>query len=131
MDRTLAAGPDSAPRRLTRFDVFDRREAGDPLTVRVDPEGHEIEALSDLVELGGREVLEIGCGDGRLTWRYADATAHVTAIDPFPDAIERARKRLAQEPDERIEFRRVAFEDFASSNGSSTFDVTILSWSLC
>jgi SAM-dependent methyltransferase len=97
----------------------------------VDPEGHEIGALSDLVELGNREVLEIGCGDGRLTWRYADATAHVTAIDPFPDAIERARQRLVEEPDERIDLCRASFEDFASSSGSSRFDVSILSWSLC
>jgi 2-polyprenyl-3-methyl-5-hydroxy-6-metoxy-1,4-benzoquinol methylase len=106
-------------------------ERGDPVVVRVDPEGLETGALAGLVELGAREVLEIGCGDGRLTWRYADATAHVTAIDPFSDAIERAMRRFTEEPDERIEFHRATFEDFASSNGSSMFDVSILSWSLC
>ena len=36
-----------------------------------------------LVDLGGAEVLEIGCGDGRLTWRYAERAAYVTAIEPF------------------------------------------------
>ncbi|HEY2965307.1 MAG TPA: class I SAM-dependent methyltransferase, partial [Actinomycetota bacterium] len=57
------------------------------VTVRIDPEGNETEALFALVDLGDAEVLEIGCGDGRLTWRYADRTAHVTAIDPFEDGI--------------------------------------------
>jgi cyclopropane fatty-acyl-phospholipid synthase-like methyltransferase len=34
------------------------------VTIRTDPEGNETDALFDLVELEGREVLEIGCGDG-------------------------------------------------------------------
>jgi cyclopropane fatty-acyl-phospholipid synthase-like methyltransferase len=42
------------------------------MTVRIDPEGNETDALFALVELEGQEVLEIGCGDGRLTWRYAE-----------------------------------------------------------
>jgi 2-polyprenyl-3-methyl-5-hydroxy-6-metoxy-1,4-benzoquinol methylase len=101
------------------------------MTVRIDPEGHETDALFDLVELEGREVLEIGCGDGRLTWRYADRAAHVTAIEPFGDAIARANSRLSKAPNERIEFRHVAFEDFAATSDADVFDVTLLSWSLC
>ena len=42
------------------------------MTIRTDPEGNETATLFDLVDLDGAEVLEIGCGDGRLTWRYAD-----------------------------------------------------------
>ena len=64
------------------------------MTIRIDPEGDETEALFDLVQLEDREVLEIGCGDGRLTTRYADRVAHVTAIDPFESAIERANERF-------------------------------------
>jgi len=101
------------------------------MTVRIDPEGNETDALFDLVELEGREVLEIGCGDGRLTWRYADRAAHVTAIEPFGDAIARAKKRLSEAPNERIEFRHVAFEDLAAASDADVFDVTLLSWSLC
>ena len=101
------------------------------MTVRIDPEGNETAALFDLVDLEGREVLEIGCGDGRLTWRYADRAAHVTAIEPFEDAIARANSRLSETPNERIEFRHVAFEDFAVATGADVFDVALLSWSLC
>jgi 2-polyprenyl-3-methyl-5-hydroxy-6-metoxy-1,4-benzoquinol methylase len=100
------------------------------MTVRTDPEGHETDALVDLVQLEGREVLEIGCGDGRLTWRFADRAAHVTAIDPFEDAIERAKDRL-RGTDLPIDFRHVAFEDFAAASDGDEFDVALLSWSLC
>jgi tRNA G46 methylase TrmB len=45
------------------------------VTIHVDPEGNETAELFDLVDVEGREVLEIGSGDGRLTWRYADRAA--------------------------------------------------------
>jgi 16S rRNA A1518/A1519 N6-dimethyltransferase RsmA/KsgA/DIM1 with predicted DNA glycosylase/AP lyase activity len=35
----------------------------------------------------GLRVIEIGCGDGRLTRGYAHEAAHVIAIDPDADAI--------------------------------------------
>jgi cyclopropane fatty-acyl-phospholipid synthase-like methyltransferase len=37
------------------------------VTIQLDSEGNETGALFDLVDLAGQEVLEIGCGDGRLT----------------------------------------------------------------
>ena len=101
------------------------------MTVRTDPEGNETDALFDLVDLEGAEVLEIGCGDGRLTWRYADRTAHVTAIDPFADGIARARRQLPERLRGTIDFRHVAFEDFAADSDPDVFDIAILSWSLC
>jgi 2-polyprenyl-3-methyl-5-hydroxy-6-metoxy-1,4-benzoquinol methylase len=100
------------------------------MAIRTDPEGNETETLFALAELDGRDVLEIGCGDGRLTWRYAERAAHVTAIEPFADSIARARERL-RETSLPIDFRHVAFEDFASSSDADVFDVTLLSWSLC
>jgi 2-polyprenyl-3-methyl-5-hydroxy-6-metoxy-1,4-benzoquinol methylase len=100
------------------------------VTIRSDPEGNETDALFDLVDLEGAEVLEIGCGDGRLTWRYADRTAHVTAIDPFADGVARAKEALAGSAFP-VEFREIAFADFAAGSEADVFDVAILSWSLC
>ncbi|HEX6398865.1 MAG TPA: class I SAM-dependent methyltransferase [Actinomycetota bacterium] len=100
------------------------------MAIRVDPEGNETAALFALAELRGAEVLEIGCGDGRLTWRYADRAARVTAIEPFADSLARAKERL-RETDLPVEFRHVGFEDFASTADPEVFDVTLLSWSLC
>jgi 2-polyprenyl-3-methyl-5-hydroxy-6-metoxy-1,4-benzoquinol methylase len=100
------------------------------MTIRTDPEGSETDALFELADLDGAQVLEIGCGDGRLTDRYADRTKEVTAIEPFKDAIERAKRGMSQKSD-RITFRHATFEDFASGAPDASFDVAILSWSLC
>lgn len=101
------------------------------MTVETDPEGNETRALFDLVDVDDAEVLEIGCGDGRMTWRYADRTASVTAIDPFADGIARARGALPERLKSRVEFRCVAFEELAAETKPDVFDLAILSWSLC
>lgn len=100
------------------------------MTIRSDPEENEIRALFDLVDFSGKHVLEVGCGDGRLTWRYAEAAAHVTGIEPFEEAIRRAN---ANQPDtlrDKVAFHHIAFEDFAAAREPEMFDVAIFSWSL-
>lgn len=101
------------------------------MAIRLDPENSETRALFELADFEGKRVLEIGCGDGRLTWRYAGRAAHVTAIDPFAEGIRRAKEGLPPELKDRVEFRHSAFEDFAAASRPSTYDVAILSWSLC
>jgi len=101
------------------------------MAIRVDPENHETRALFDLADFSGQHVLEIGCGDGRLTWSYAGRAAHVTAIDPFAEGIARARENLTGELKGRVEFHHIAFEDFAAASEPANFDMAILSWSLC
>ena len=101
------------------------------MAIRVDPENNETGILFDLANLSGQHVLEIGCGDGRLTWRYASRTAQVTAIDPFEESIAWARANVPDELRGRVEFHHIAFEDFASVRPPSTFDTAILAWSLC
>jgi len=100
------------------------------MTVRVDPEHNETRALFDLADFSGQRVLEIGCGDGRLTWRYAGKAGHVIAIEPFADSIARARENMPEELKDRVEFHHIGFEDFAAKSETSTFDRVILSWSL-
>jgi 2-polyprenyl-3-methyl-5-hydroxy-6-metoxy-1,4-benzoquinol methylase len=100
------------------------------MTVRIDPEGHETGALFELVDLAGAHVLEIGAGDGRLTWRYAERAAHVTALEPYEGSVARAREELLDRA-LPIEFRHEAFEDFAAGSDPDVFDVALLSWSLC
>ena len=96
----------------------------------LDPEGVHLAALRRLGDFRARRVLEMGCGDGRLTWRYANRAAHVTAIEPFEDSIARAKERL-REMKLPVEFRHVNFEDFAAGAETDVFDVALLSWSLC
>jgi 2-polyprenyl-3-methyl-5-hydroxy-6-metoxy-1,4-benzoquinol methylase len=101
------------------------------MAIRSDPENNEIRALFDLADFTGKHVLEIGSGDGRLTWRYADAAAHVTAIDPFEESIKRAEENLPEALRDSVEFRHISIADFAADSESAAFDMAILSWSLC
>ena len=100
------------------------------MTIRSDPEKNELRTLFDTADLAGKSVLEIGCGDGRLTFRYADRAAHVTAVDPWQAGIDRAEKNLPDGLREYVDFHCSSFEDFAGGCGSDLFDVAILSWSL-
>ena len=101
------------------------------MAIRIDPENNETRALFDMADFGGQHVLEIGCGDGRVTWRYADKTARVTAIDPSAKQIAQARQDLPGQLQDRIQFQDIAFEDFAATSPPSVFDIVILSYSLC
>ncbi|MGH2347885.1 MAG: class I SAM-dependent methyltransferase [bacterium] len=101
------------------------------MTIRVDPEHNETRALFELADFRGKHVLEIGCGDGRLTWRFAEQAARVTAIDPDEDTVVQARQDLPRRLRGRVEFHHLAFEDFAAASKAAAFDSVLLSWSLC
>jgi 2-polyprenyl-3-methyl-5-hydroxy-6-metoxy-1,4-benzoquinol methylase len=101
------------------------------MTVRVDPEANGSRALFGMADLDGLHVLEIGCGDGRFTWSFADTAGHVTAIDPDAEQIALAREHLPAKLQGRVEFHDIGFEDFAAASPPAAFDVVILSWALC
>ena len=60
------------------------------MTELLDPEGAHIAALRRLADFAGQRVLELGCGDGRLTLGIAGVAAGVLAFDPDADAVGRA-----------------------------------------
>lgn len=101
------------------------------MTVVLDPEGEELQVLLDFLEAPSpQRVLEIGAGDGRLTFRYADQVAHVTAIDPDEEDIGRAREKLPKELQGKVEFQAIGIEAYTLPVGFSAFDTVLLSWSL-
>jgi ubiquinone/menaquinone biosynthesis C-methylase UbiE len=57
------------------------------MTHEKDPERVEARRLHEYADFRGKRVLEVGCGDGRLTWRYADRAQRVTGIDLDRDAL--------------------------------------------
>ncbi len=99
-----------------------------PHNVRCDPEDTETATLLDFADFTGKRVLEIGCGDGRLTWRYAGRAAHVIAIDPKADDIELAIEDCPHSLRNHVEFRAMLLEDFHPPR--ELFDLALLSWSL-
>ncbi|HLF26017.1 MAG TPA: class I SAM-dependent methyltransferase [Anaerolineae bacterium] len=97
------------------------------MPIRLDPEDTETQALLDFAgDFAGKRVLEIGCGDGRLTWRYAKRAARIVAIDPDAEEIKIAEED--RPPDVRVEFRAISLEAYQAPD--AIFDVAILSWSL-
>ena len=96
------------------------------MTLRIDPERNEIRALQSVAEWRGRRVLEIGCGEGRLTERLAGLGARIHAIDPDSASIRKARRRLAPRLPPRVRFAvgtADALEHYAES-----FDRVVYSW---
>ena len=57
----------------------------------VDPQGRELELIARVADLAGKDVLDIGCGDGRTSRRLASRGAAVLGVDPDEAAIARAR----------------------------------------
>lgn len=100
------------------------------MTLLLDPEGTEIAALRDLVDFSDRRVLEIGCGDGRLTWRYAEMAAHVTAIDPDPERIAAAKEACPRSLRHKVDFQLSSLQEFSYVEGAPRFEMALLSWSL-
>ena len=104
------------------------------MTMLMDPEGTETSALFDFSGgFTGQRVLEIGCGDGRLTWQYAPQAARIVAIDPDSEKIARARRNRPPELLRRATFHASGLESFAAgwfSSNSSPFDCILLAWSL-
>lgn len=97
--------------------------------MRLDSDGQETAALRAFAGgLAGRRVLEVGCGDGRLTWKYAAGAARVVGLDPKPEKIARARASTPPHLAGRVEFHAVALEDFPARPGE--FDRAVLAWSL-
>ena len=105
------------------------------MTISFDLEENEIKSPFKLAgELIGKRVLEIGCGDGRLTWRYASQAAQVVAIDPNPEKISRARQDLPKELSDRVSFHALGLEEYVAQHPphdqTNKFDLVLLSWSL-
>jgi ubiquinone/menaquinone biosynthesis C-methylase UbiE len=98
------------------------------MAVLIDPEDTELKALHDYADFTGKRVLEIGCGDGRLTWRYADRAASIVAIDPKVEEIESALDDCPDDLRAKIEFRVARLEELEFP--AEKFDLALLSWSL-
>ena len=93
------------------------------MTVGVlDPEGAHFAALTRLADFAGARVLEVGCGDGRLTVPVAERAAYVLAFDPDEDAVARAPRAPG------VTYRVASATDVEIPR--SAFDIVLFSWSL-
>jgi ubiquinone/menaquinone biosynthesis C-methylase UbiE len=99
------------------------------MTVLMDALGLEIAALHELVSsFTDLRVLEIGCGNGRLTRRYANDVGFVLAVDPRESSLDRFRETITNSLRHRVELRRAGIADLDLP--SASFDVVLFAWSL-
>jgi ubiquinone/menaquinone biosynthesis C-methylase UbiE len=105
------------------------------MSLQKDPEGLEAKTLRRFLDFQDKHVLEVGCGEGRLTFKYAASAKQVTAFDPDHDALRIARTDLATKLNARDESRGT-YAHFLGASAShipfskETFDIAILAWSL-
>lgn len=99
------------------------------MSLVVDPAGSEIRALQEAVEWNGRRVLEIGCGDGRLTLRLAGLRPrHIEAIDAAAAQVRLARRNLPSRFRNRIAYH--AGQAGRLKYPRDQFDIVVFSWAL-
>jgi 2-polyprenyl-3-methyl-5-hydroxy-6-metoxy-1,4-benzoquinol methylase len=100
---------------------------GPPLSA-YPPDGQEVRLIERFTSLRRKHVLEIGCGDGRLTLEYAPLASSVLAIDPDRAAIDEATWQQANRGIRNVVFRVGSIEHLPEQG--APFDVALFSWSL-
>jgi 2-polyprenyl-3-methyl-5-hydroxy-6-metoxy-1,4-benzoquinol methylase len=96
------------------------------MAVRIDPANNEPAALNRIgAHFDDLRVLEVGCGDGRLTKTFAERARAVVAIDPEASAPADFYRTTWPR---HVAFRPVGIDGLDPAGGR--FDVVLFSWSL-
>jgi 2-polyprenyl-3-methyl-5-hydroxy-6-metoxy-1,4-benzoquinol methylase len=98
------------------------------MALRIDPDKNEVHALKAMTNWRNKRVIEIGCGNGRLTRRLANLGAQMEAIDPDRKLIATAKKDLPVRLSDRMRFRVGSALDLKYPK--QTFDIVVFSWVL-
>jgi len=83
----------------------------------------DLQKIEEFIQLNGKVLLEVGCGNGQLTALLVDKAAAITAIDSCGSCIETARKRV-----NRVKFQVGSGEKLEFADGC--FDIVLFSYSL-
>jgi ubiquinone/menaquinone biosynthesis C-methylase UbiE len=94
----------------------------------VDSEGAHLAAILRAADFTGRRVLEIGSGEGRLTWGFAPRASSVVAFDPDADVVATARADSPEELREKVRFEVASADEIEVPPQS--VDLVFFSWSL-
>jgi ubiquinone/menaquinone biosynthesis C-methylase UbiE len=95
----------------------------------VTPSKLELGAINELIDFKKLRVLEVGAGDGRLSYAFANRARSWMATDPDADEL-----RLAADDERRARTGKLRL---AQADGrhlpfaDHSFDVTFFTWSLC
>jgi ubiquinone/menaquinone biosynthesis C-methylase UbiE len=94
----------------------------------VDPDGVELATIRELVDVRGLQVVDVGCGEGRLTFACASEGAQVFGFDPDEEAIACAREAIPHGLRDCLEFAVAGAAEIELPRRK--FDLALFSWSL-
>jgi len=88
-----------------------------------DKEGKEFSMMREFADFTGKEVLEVGCGDGRVSIMIARLAKSLVAIDPDENRLKKARVTVPG-----VDFRNGSGEELNLPDGS--IDIVAFTFSL-
>jgi len=91
--------------------------------MKQDEKNVEYGKIQEFADLNGRDVLEIGCGSGRVSAMLAPLVKSLAAIDPDKEQLDMARSKVPG-----VDFRLGRGEDLEFP--SESFDVVVFTFSL-
>jgi ubiquinone/menaquinone biosynthesis C-methylase UbiE len=97
------------------------------MAMRKDTAQIERRYLLDMMDIEGKRILEIGCGDGRMTRLYADDAHHVVAIDVGLDELKQALETSPEQLTNTVDFMAGSAIMMPFATGS--FDHVVFAWS--
>ncbi len=95
----------------------------------VEPSALELKTIRSLANFTGQRVIEIGAGDGRLSWPFAPEAALWIALDLDTDEISLAAS--AQKEKASTPVHLIVGDGRTLSFPAQTFDLALFTWSLC
>lgn len=93
-----------------------------------DPAHTETQYLHAVADFTNKNILEIGTGNGRLTWRYADLCQSVVAVDINHTALVEAQASCPPKFCSKISFVHSQAQQLPLA--AHRFEGAILAWSL-
>ena len=97
------------------------------MPTEVDPRGIELRAILEAADFQNTRVLEVGAGDGRLTFRYGAGTASVVGVDTNEAEI-RTTQKLSRAGHDHVQF--LCASATALPFPAERFDIVFLASSL-